>query len=1150
VSRAVSRAGSPAGSRGDARKTNRGARHAVRVVSRVVSRAALLAGLLATVLAIPLGLAACSAAPDGSPPAPVGAEHGGQSRAAQPAPAASPSAASPTSASRSSSAPAAAATEPARELSPATPLERRLAGGGAHRYRLVLPADAFVAVSAEQRDLDVVVELFDPRGGSLIAVDSPTGPRGEERLTAVSATAGEHRLEVRAWAGAANGEAAAPGSYVLRLDAVRPASAADRRRAEADRLFADAEGLRRRDDAASNRRAVERYAEALRAAEALGDRQRQAHVYQRLAWVHRKNLDEKRRAVPYFQRAIALFAELGDVWMEASTTNNLGRVYTDLGEMDEAFAATRRALDLWRRAGDRREEAAALNNLAVLYLTQGRVQDALSFYAQALDRLRELDDPAKETRVLHNRGLFFRALGKPQEALDDLDRALELARQLDDRASQAAALTALGQVHEERGELDEAERALRQALALRRALGQERGVARALRGLASVEAGLGQRERAGADLAQALALFRGLDAPRDEAAVRTQLGWLAVAAERPAEALAHLRPARALFAGLDDPAGEASSLLAMARAERNLGDLEAARRDAEEGLRRIESFRGAAAGQSLRSAYFARHQDHYDFLLDLLMELHRAEPAAGYDRRALAVSERSRARSLLDALAAAGVDLRRGVDPVLLAEEQELRRRIAALEAQRLDAVAGAAGAASERTLRELLLAHDVVRARIRGDSPVYASLTEPRPLDADAVQRQVVDDGTLLLVYDLGEERSYLWALTPHSVSSHVLPPRREVEALARRAHELLTASRQREVRGPLASTLDRLSTMLLGPVADELGGRRLLVVGEGALLYVPFAALPRPAAAGAADSATDHAANGGGTREPLVAAHAVVAMPSASALAVLRSRLAARSPSALPATVTAAVLADPVFEPSDARLGGAPTPTDDARTHAGSDAARGGLRRLLYSRREAEALTALLPAGASFAALGFAARREVATGGALGRYRILHFATHGELNDEHPELSRLVLSRFDAEGRPRNGMLYAHDVYDLDLDADLVVLSACRTALGKEVRGEGLVGLTQAFLYAGAGRVLVSLWQVDDEATAELMARFYRALLRDGEEPAAALRSAQLAVRRQPRWRAPYYWAGFVLQGEWRRPPWAEPRPGTADSRAAGSH
>ncbi|MDQ3253518.1 MAG: CHAT domain-containing protein, partial [Acidobacteriota bacterium] len=147
------------------------------------------------------------------------------------------------------------------------------------------------------------------------------------------------------------------------------------------------------------------------------------------------------------------------------------------------------------------------------------------------------------------------------------------------------------------------------------------------------------------------------------------------------------------------------------------------------------------------------------------------------------------------------------------------------------------------------------------------------------------------------------------------------------------------------------------------------------------------------------------------------------------------------------------------------------------------------------------------------------------------LHFATHGFLDPLHPENSGLMLSTVNRNGQTQNGFVELQDIYNLHAPVDLVVLSACRTALGKTVRGEGLIGLTRGFMYAGASRVVASLWKVDDEATAELMKRFYGNMLQQGMTPAAALRAAQNSIRQEPQWRSPYYWAAFTLQGEYRR-------------------
>jgi CHAT domain-containing protein len=192
--------------------------------------------------------------------------------------------------------------------------------------------------------------------------------------------------------------------------------------------------------------------------------------------------------------------------------------------------------------------------------------------------------------------------------------------------------------------------------------------------------------------------------------------------------------------------------------------------------------------------------------------------------------------------------------------------------------------------------------------------------------------------------------------------------------------------------------------------------------------------------------------------------------------------------------------------------------------------LMRLRFSRQEADDIARLAGRNPNLKAVDFAANRDTALDGQLSDYRIVHFATHGLINNEHPDLSGIVLSLVDKQGRPQNGFLRLYDIYNLKLDADLVVLSACQTALGKQIKGEGLVGLTRGFMYAGAPRVVASYWRIDDRATADMMKRFYQSMLKDGLRPAAALRAAQVSMLQDPRWQAPHYWAAFTLQGEWK--------------------
>jgi CHAT domain-containing protein len=548
----------------------------------------------------------------------------------------------------------------------------------------------------------------------------------------------------------------------------------------------------------------------------------------------------------------------------------------------------------------------------------------------------------------------------------------------------------------------------------------------------------------------------------------------------------------------------------------------------------------------IRAGFRAKHAEYYSAYSDLLLT--RKQPELAFQ-----VLERSRARMLLETLTEAHVDIRQGVDPSLLERERTLQATLAAKSSRKINLLEGkhtdeqVAGVSKE--IDNLLSQLQEVKGQIRTGSPKYAALTQPQPLSAKEVQQQLLDGDTVLLEYTLGEKRSLVFLLTPTSLDSYELPKRSEIEDTAHHVYDLMT-SRNRWVKGETSSQRTErlakdeaayqkaaaaLSQMVLGPVVVRLEGKRLLIVADGALQYVPFAVLPIPSG------------NASKPTVPLVTDHEIVNLPSASVLALLRRQANGR----VAAPKEVAVLADPVFDKQDSRVGKAAKDLKVAESASvketlpsfaegltrslrdvglGTRQAGAALPRLAFSRREADAIMAMTDSGKGMEALDFQASRETAQKRELGQYRVVHFATHGLLDNEHPELSGLVLSLVDQEGKPQDGFLDLEDVYNLTLPVDLVVLSACETGLGKQITGEGLVGLTRGFMYAGASRVVASLWKVDDVATADLMERFYRGMLKEGMRPAAALWHVQMEMQQQKRWTDPYYWAAFTIQGEWK--------------------
>jgi CHAT domain-containing protein/tetratricopeptide (TPR) repeat protein len=783
---------------------------------------------------------------------------------------------------------------------------------------------------------------------------------------------------------------------------------------------------------------------------------------------------------------------------------NLGVLSEERGDLAQAEQHYRAAVAIEERYFPRSDHLAlTLGNLGTLVHQRGDLVKAEEYYLKALAMAERLKPGSLQVaQLLGYLGQCVLSRGDPARAEAYQRRALEIKEKLDpDGINVASSLASLGEVARVRGDLNKSQEYYRRALLIGdRLIPSSMEVARFLIGSGNVARDRGDFTSAGEQYRRAL------------------------------EILDKLAPG-----SLDN----VETLAALAGTTGRQGQLLMAGQLYQQALRALEDKTAYLGGITKeRSLYRAKHVRYYAEYVDLLL-------SQGQQEVAFQVLEGSRARTLLEALSQDHIDIRQGADASLVDHERILRQSLNAKSQYRIRLLNRAQTdgqlAAVDAEIAALLDRYQQVEAEIRAESPGYATLTQPQPLSAKEIQR-LLDADTVLLEYSLGEERSYVFLVGQSSLAAYELPKRDRIEDLARRVHHLLNV-RNREVKGETASQRDarlaqadteypkvaaELSRMILGPVAEMLPGKRLLIVSEGALQYVSFAALPAPAAR------AEHLAKAG---VPLVVEHEIVNLPSASVMAELRRAEMGRKP----ASKEVAVLADPVFDSTDERITRATrapsraslVPERLTRSAADVGKSRNGsfyLNRLLYTREEAKMIISLIPPGKAMLALDFQASRAAATSSTLSEYRIVHFATHGLLDSKHPELSGLVLSMVDKRGKPQDGFLQLEDIYNLSLPVDLVVLSACDTGLGEEINGEGLVGLTRGFMYAGASRVMASLWSVNDAATSELMARFYKAMERDGMRPAAALRTAQIQMWRQKLWRSPYYWAAFQIQGEWR--------------------
>ncbi len=795
----------------------------------------------------------------------------------------------------------------------------------------------------------------------------------------------------------------------------------------------------------------------------------------------------------------------------------LGAIQSDLGENRKAISYYQQSVSLCSGLGEKDCEARAYNFLGAAYASLGEIQTALNYYQKSAEIFRQRGQIRSVIRMLNSSGSLYSSLGEKERARNSFNEALLTSRKAESRLDEATALTNLAELDQDAGNAESARRLYEQALTINREIKNRTGEATNLNRLGL----LANSTRNSADAIKmfeaALTIQRELQTKPGEAFTLNNLGAAFAGAGQNKTALQYFNRALAAFRDTENKNGEALMLYRIAKAENQTGGLDDAREHITAALAIVESIRGKIASPDLRSSYFATVQQFYDLYIELLMAAHGRDPEKKLNIPALQASEQARARSLLDLLQEARADLRPGVAAKLLAREKELQELIAGKAAQQEQAFSDPKKAelakALGRELNALTLEYEALQGQIREANPRYAEMLNARPLSITDLQRQL-DPETVLLEYKLGDARSYLWIVSDTTMASYELPPRAELEREARRFYEHLTERNrtltnetvlQRRLRIQTADDAaqemsQRLSTSLLGP-GTAIRQKRLVIIADGILQYLPFTALTTA----------------------IAESSEVVSLPSAALLPELRRPANSR---AQPAKWVA-VFGDPVLESDDPRL---PASARKRPENPGSAFAGFNLPRLIASREEAQAIASLAPAGSSYVALNFEVNRERLTSENLNQYRVLHFATHALLNTEHPQLSGIVLSLYDAQGKQRDGFLRLNHIYDLRLANELVVLSACSTALGKDVKGEGLIGLTRGFMYAGVPRVIASLWKVDDEATAEFMKTFYRHLLRENMTAASALRSTQTEMRRQPRWRSPYYWAAFTLQGDWR--------------------
>lgn len=858
------------------------------------------------------------------------------------------------------------------------------------------------------------------------------------------------------------------------------------------------------------------------------------------------------KASKQLEEALTMFTN--DRKGEARVRLFRGYIAGGVGDLEQALKEITRAHELYVEINDKDGEALALTALGLWHASQD-IERGNTFHQKAHDIFHAIGDRCGEGIALNALGQGYEFLDDQALALNSYERALRIFEDVGSVGGISVSTFKIARMHDLAGRFEQALSYYDRSVQISRAAGTVRNEGFALNEIATIYVKQGHDDRATVQYEKVLEFFKSIGDLRGQATALNSYGDFLLKRGKKQKALELYLRALPLSEKVGDEDIRTAALYNLARTNLQLGALDEALSYIQRSLKNIEELRSSVRSPEFRASYFSGVQKDYELCIEILTQLDKQRPGHGFGTQAFLMSEKNRSRVLLDLVNESRANIREGVAKELLDRERTTRGMIQSQAQYRMNLLLDGKDPNEitevENQLAQLKADYQVIEAQLRQQNPRLLSLEQSTQLTLETVQNELRAGNATLLEYSLGEERSYVWVVTADSFQTYELPARKVIDDHARECYRLMTV-RQDPVdndylaKVEAADKLDleersKLGEMLLGPLANQLGTRRLLVVTQGALQYVPFDALFVPPRAGE------------NSRKTLLETNEVIMLPSVSTLLAMRS---ARNHSSS-SNKLVAVIADPVLSATDDRVqqrGQTATAVAHAATDKntsqhlpmipGSLLRDGALQRLAHASEEADAISNLAPTGSTMVAKGFDASRDTAMSSTVGQYQIVHFATHAFLNSEHPELSGIVLTMVDRNGVATNGLMPLHDIYNLDLSSELTVLSACQTALGKEIKGEGIVGLTHGFMAAGSKSVVASLWKVDDRATAALMTEFYEAMFEKGLAPAAALRSAKLKMMQQQSWTSPYYWAGFELQGEYANPisvdhhPWLRPR------------
>ena len=906
----------------------------------------------------------------------------------------------------------------------------------------------------------------------------------------------------------------------------------------------------------------------------------EASAYLALLYLRKNELG---KAAAFSQKAVEL-AEKSNNYKSLGLANlALGEIHGRNRKIDEMIAVQEKSLEYFRQSENKPFEAEILTSMSYAFSMNNNSERAISCADSAVGIQRNLNakrglafalvargdanqrignwriafESLKEAETLFSAdldlgekavlftklGVHYETFGDWKNAFDYFKKSHELYFEAGDLIGYSELSIVLGQIAYQSGDYDDAINYFNKGKTESEKLNDSWSLAMAHERLGQVYDKMNLPKQAVYHLETALKLVeQEKNVNYRKASIQSNLGKVYQNMRDYKSALHFFELAKETNLRVNNILAQSDNFYYIALIESARNDLEKAKKNIEASLLLTDKITSQTANSKLQRTFFSNVFDRYELYINILMKLNRQNPNESYRIEALQAVEKSRARSILENLSLSEAAFTIDADVETIKRENEIRALLN-IKADKLTDLLSQNAEKNEtdkisNEINELENELEEIKANLKQNSPVYSAIKNPAPFDVGEFQKNILDDDSLLLEFSFGDEESYLWLIGKNEFNSYILPPREQIESKIQILRELL-ASREMlkdesiedyQTRIAKAETdyliiAKDLSRELFGQVAGKFGNKRLIVVPDGKLGYFPVSALPLPNSE---------------NNEPILLSNEVVYQPSASTLSILAKNTQRKNS----ASKSLLIFSDPVFSADDSRL--SPENKNDlsANNETGEKfrfvESLNSLARLDFSKTEADSIVDILGKSNADNFSGFAANREKLLNINTTDYKILHFATHGLIDESRPELSGIVLSRFDENGNKSDEFFRLHDIYGMNLNSDLVVLSACNTGIGKEVRGEGLMSLNNAFLSVGAKSVMSSLWKVEDGATLELMKNFYDAMANENLTPSKALQQAQIKMRRNSRYQSPFYWAAFTVQGDFRNVPEISPNYG----------